>query len=112
MTAFTAIALAIVKGFVRDKMSLFFSIVFPLMFLVLFGGVFNFSSSPRIDLIQVGGNSLVDGLSPGAAQAFRQTFQVTHSSDLSSAIRSVRKGDADVAVQLRGDTLVAHYTQT
>ena len=48
MTAFRAIALAIVKGFLRDKMSMFFAVVFPLMFLVLFGGVFDYENSPRI----------------------------------------------------------------
>ena len=32
------IAVAIVKGFLRDRMSVFFAVVFPLMFLVLFGG--------------------------------------------------------------------------
>ncbi len=32
--------------------------------------------------------------------------------DLDAAIAEVRRGDADVAVEMRGDTLVAHYTQT
>ena len=35
--AFVSLSLAIVRGFVRDKASVFFAIVFPLMFLVLFG---------------------------------------------------------------------------
>ena len=112
MKAFRAIAVAIVKGFVRDKMSMFFAVVFPLMFLVLFGGIFNYSQSPRIELVQVGRVPLVEQLSPGAKQAFDQTFEVTRDDDLQAAVRTVRKGDADVAVQMRGDTLVAHYTQT
>jgi ABC-2 type transport system permease protein len=112
MTAFRAIATAIVKGFVRDKMSMFFAVVFPLMFLVLFGGVFNYSQSPRIELVEVGRVPLVEQLSPGARQAFDKTFEVTHDDDLAAAVRTVRKGDADVAVEMRGDTLVAHYTQT
>ncbi len=78
MKAFRAIATAIVKGFVRDKMSMFFAVVFPLMFLVLFGGVFNYSQSPRIHLVEVGRVQL----SPGARQAFDQTFEVTRSDDL------------------------------
>ena len=48
----------------------------------------------------------------GDGQAFRQTFDVTRDDDLAAALRKVRKGDADVAVEMRGDTLVAHYTQT
>ena len=35
------------KGFLRDKASVFFAIVFPLMFLVLFGGVFADQSQPQ-----------------------------------------------------------------
>jgi ABC-2 type transport system permease protein len=110
--SFRAIAMAIVKGFVRDKMSLFFAIVFPLMFLVLFGGIFTYDSSPKIHLVQVGPLSLVDRLPAGAKEAFGTTFEVTKQSDLATAISEVRKGDADAAVEMKGDTLVAHYTQT
>jgi ABC-2 type transport system permease protein len=110
--AFRAIAVAIVKGFVRDRMSVFFAVVFPLMFLVLFGGVFNFESSPRIKLVEVGAVPLVKSLPPGARTAFDDTFDVSRSGHLDAAVAQVRKGDADVAVQMRGDTLVAHYTQT
>ena len=112
MNAFRAIALAIVKGFLRDKMSMFFAVVFPLMFLVLFGGVFNYGSSPRIDLVEVGDVALVDGLSPGAKDAFDKTFSVVHVDSLGAAVARVRKGDADAAIEMRGSTLVAHYTQT
>ncbi len=112
MSAFRAIAVAIVKGFLRDKMSMFFAVVFPLMFLVLFGGIFNYSSSPKIELVQVGDVALVDGLPPGAKEAFRDTFDVSRTRDLDAAVARVRKGDADVAVEMTGDTLVAHYTQT
>ena len=34
------------------------------------------------------------------------------SDDLDDALSKVRKGDADVAIEMQGDTLVAHYTQT
>ena len=41
MIAFVALSRAILLGFLRDKSSVFFAIIFPLMFLVLFGGVFS-----------------------------------------------------------------------
>jgi ABC-2 type transport system permease protein len=110
--AFRGIAVAIIKGFYRDKVSVFFAIVFPLMFLVLFGGVFNYDSSPKIDLVQIGKVSLVDGLPPGAKKAFEETFKISRTDDRAAALAKVRKGDADVAVEEHGDTLVAHYTQT
>ncbi|WP_028652782.1 ABC transporter permease [Nocardioides halotolerans] len=110
--AFKALSLAIVKGFVRDKTSVFFAVVFPLMFLVLFGGLFADQSTSKVELVQVGDVALLDDLPKGADEAFTDTFDVEHSDDLDAAIEKVRKGDADVAVEMRGDTLVAHYTQT
>jgi ABC-2 type transport system permease protein len=90
----------------------FFAIVFPLMFLVLFGGIFNQSSQPRIDLIEVGQVPLLDHLPPQAKAAFDEAFTVSHSDDLDAAIAKVKKGDAEVAVEARGNQLVAHYTNT
>jgi ABC-2 type transport system permease protein len=109
---FVSLSRAILLGFLRDRAAVFFAIVFPLMFLVLFGGIFNESSSPKVDLIEVGSVPLLDHLPAGAKGAFDQAFTVTHSSDLDAAIAKVRKGDADVAVAAQGDRLVAHYTNT
>jgi ABC-2 type transport system permease protein len=112
MSAFRALSLAIVKGFIRDKSSVFFAIIFPLMFLVLFGGIFSDQSQAKVDLVQVGEVSLVDDLPDEARQAFDDTFEVERTDDLDAALSEIRKGDADVAVEMQGDTLVAHYTQT
>ncbi|MCW2794966.1 ABC transporter permease [Nocardioides sp.] len=111
-SAFIALSTAIVRGFVRDRSSVFFAVIFPLMFLVLFGGIFSDQSQSKVDLIEVGNVSLVDGLPSDARAAFERTFQVTRSDDLADAVDQVRKGDADVAIEMQGDTLVAHYTQT
>jgi ABC-2 type transport system permease protein len=112
LRVFGAIAVAILKGFMRDRASVFFALVFPLMFLVLFGGIFNGSSQERLDLIQVGPARVIDDLSGGAREAFDQAFDVTRSSDREAALAKVRDGDADVAVEMRGKTLIAHYTKT
>ncbi len=109
---FWALSLAILRGFIRDKASVFFAIVFPLMFLVLFGAIFSDQDQSKVDLIQVGDVSLVDDLPAPAKEAFDDTFEVTKSDDLDDALDEVRKGDADVAIEQRGDTLIAHYTQT
>jgi ABC-2 type transport system permease protein len=112
VTAFWSLSLAIVRGFVRDKASVFFAIVFPLMFLVLFGGLFADPSSSKVDMIQVGSVSFIDQMPAQEKAAFEETFQITRSDDLDAAVAEVKKGDADVAVELQGDTLVAHYTRT
>jgi ABC-2 type transport system permease protein len=110
--SFPTLSLAILKGFLRDRAAVFFAVVFPLMFLVLFGGIFNQSSQPKVDLIEVGRISLLDQLPPDAKAAFEQTFSVTHSQNLAASVAKVRKGDADVALESHGDDLVAHYTNT
>jgi ABC-2 type transport system permease protein len=109
---FWALSVAILRGFLRDKAAVFFAIVFPLMFLVLFGGILGSQNQSKVDLVQVGAVPLVDDLPTGAAKAFEETFEVDRTRDLDAALEKVRKGDADVAVEQRGDDLVAHYTQT
>ena len=112
MSAFRSISVAILKGFLRDKQAVFFAVIFPLMFLVLFGGVFNFSQSGKIDLVVVGDVSLVDQLSQGAKDAFEQTFDTTRTEDRAEALTEVRKGDADAALDMDGQTVVVHYSDT
>ncbi|GAA3835235.1 ABC transporter permease [Nocardioides panacisoli] len=111
-SAFWALSAAILRGFLRDRAAVFFAVIFPLMFLVLFGVLLSNQDASKVDLIEVGEVSLIDDLPDGARGAFDDTFDVTHSDDLDAALETVRKGDADVVVEQRGDTLVAHYTQT
>ncbi|WP_220794327.1 ABC transporter permease [Nocardioides pelophilus] len=111
-TPFGALSIAILRGFVRDRSALFFAVVFPLMFLVLFGALLGNQDQPEIEMVKVGDVPLLDHLPADARSAFDATFDVEESDDLDAALELVRKGDADVAVEQRGDTLVAHYTQT
>lgn len=109
---FWALSVAILRGFLRDRAAVFFAVVFPLMFLVLFGGLLGNQDQSKVDLVKVGAVPLVDGLPDDARAAFDDTFEVTDEDDLAAALEEVRKGDADVAIEQRGDELVAHYTQT
>ena len=67
----------------------------------------------KVDMIQVGDVSLVDDL-PDGRRGRPSTRPSRSRSPTTSTTRSskVRKGDADVAIEMQGDTLVAHYTQT
>lgn len=112
MTQFKAISLAIFKGFLRDRAAVFFAIVFPLMFLVLFGGLLGNQTQSKVELVQVGDVALFDQLPAGAREAFDDAFEVERTDDLDAALEEVRQGDADVAVVQDGEDLVAHYTQT
>ena len=110
--AFASLCVAIAKGFVRDRAAVFFSVVFPLMFLFLFGGVFAHQGQSRSDIVQIGAVPLVERMPSGAREAFEKSFDVERTTDRAAALDKVRKGDADAAIEMRGDTLVAHYTQT
>jgi ABC-2 type transport system permease protein len=112
VSAFRALSAAMAKGFFRDRASVFFSLVFPLMFLFLFGGVFADQGQSRSDLVQIGAVPLVDQMPAEARKAFDQAFDVTRTSHRAAALEKVRKGDADAAIEMSGTTLVAHYTQT
>jgi len=112
MNAFKTISVAIAKGFVRDRTSVFFAVIFPLMFLVLFGGVLDLDENSRLDLVVVGEVALIEQMPPAAKAAFDDTFATTQTDDLGGALEQVRDGDASAAVEMQAGTLVAHYTQT
>ncbi len=112
MTAFRSLSVAILKGFVRDRQAVFFAVVFPLMFLVLFGGIFNLDQSPRLELVLVGDVAVVDEMPQEGQAAFERAFEVTRSDDLEAAIDDVRSGDVDAAMAMVGSTVVLHYSQT
>jgi ABC-2 type transport system permease protein len=98
-------------GFVRDRMAVFFVILFPLMFLVLFGGIFSDSGQSKSKLVEVGSVALLDQLPTEAKQAFDQAFEVSHSGNLEGAVQQVRDGDVDAAVEQQGNQLVLHFSQ-
>lgn len=111
MNAVKTLAVAMWKGFIRDKAAVFFSLVFPLMFLVLFGGIFTDSGQSRSDLLQVGDVALIDELPDEARARFDDSFDVHGSDDLDDAVEQVRTGDADAAVTEDGDRLVLYFSQ-
>jgi ABC-2 type transport system permease protein len=110
MIALRSLSLAMFKGYLRDKQAVFFSIFFPLMFLVLFGGVFSDQSQSKISMVEVGSVPLIDDLPAQAKASFDQSFDVEKSSSLSSALEDVRNGDVTIAVEQDGDKIIAHYS--
>ena len=47
MRAFSSLSTAMLKGFYRDKLSLFFAILFPLFFILIFGTIFASDEAAR-----------------------------------------------------------------
>ncbi len=107
-TAFRSLSRALMRGFVRDRTALAFSLLLPVLFLALLGSLYRSSSTPKLSVVEIGNVSL---LSQTASQpGLSGVFTVTHSDDKKAAVREVRRGDADVAVQQMGKQLIVHYS--
>jgi ABC-2 type transport system permease protein len=111
VTGFRSLAEAILKGFLRDRQAVFFSVFFPLMFLVLFGGIFAYSGQSKIDVVEVGKVGLIDDLPPKSRAAFDDAFHVSRSDDLAASVKKVRDGDETLAIEQRGSTIVVHFSK-
>jgi ABC-2 type transport system permease protein len=99
-----------VLGFVRDRTALFFTIVFPLMFLVLFGGLFKNQGVSRSKVVEVGRVAVLDQVSRPVSNDLHKVLDIKKMSDPTKALDAVRKGDYAAAIEQRGDTVVVHYS--
>src|SRR5262252_5060356 len=96
------------RGFLRDRTALVFSILLPVLFLALFGSLYKNASTPKLTVLEVGRVSLLS--QPGSQQSLGKVLAVTHASSLPTALSDVRKGTYDAAVQQQGRTLTVHYS--
>src|SRR5215469_3206314 len=99
MTGFRSLSRAMALGFFRDRTALFFTVLFPLMFLVLFGGIFANPTTPKVSVLEVGAVPLIDSLPSSARAQFDQAVTLRRDDNLDDALTQVRKGDVDGAVQ-------------
>lgn len=108
---FASLARAMLKGFFRDRMALFFSILFPLMFLVLFGGIFTDQGASKAEVIQVGPVAVLDDAPKDVRAYYDESLDLERSADLAAAVDKVRKGDADAVITQSGGTLRVRFSQ-
>ncbi len=122
MRAFGQLYIANIKEFVRDRMSLFWVMAFPLFFIVLFGLIFSNDSGPSYDLGLVNEDEGVVGDSVTGALNGVEIFTVEAGAreDLLSTLRA---GDLDLVLIVPAGTsaaveagqpadLEAHYDPT
>jgi ABC-2 type transport system permease protein len=98
------------NGFWRDKQNWFWLMLFPLMFLFLFGFLFRDAGAARSDLAVIGDVAFVDDLPASAREQFDDLFTVTEYDDRAAALEAVAAGDLDGAVEQQGDRLTLHYS--
>ncbi|MEU4803654.1 ABC transporter permease [Actinosynnema sp. NPDC023587] len=99
MTAFKSLSIAMLKGFLRDRMTLFFAFVFPLMFLVVFGLLFRDAGDERTKVAVVGDGPVVTALEQTGA------LELEKYDDLDTARRQVHDGDLPAVVAVDGDSV-------
>ena len=109
MNTFVKLYIAEVKEYIRDRMAVFWTMAFPLLFIVMFGLIFSGGDSGfSLDVGLVTQGS--DPASAGVVEGFRRMpiFELTESADLESELAALRAGDRDMVVSFPGtDQLLA-----
>lgn len=106
MTAFRTLSLAMFKGFVRDKATLFFTFVFPLLFLVIFGLLLRDAGQDKIKIALVGDGPVVGALRDSGA------LELESFGDEEAAVAKVKDGDLPAALIVRGQRVDVRYAQS
>src|SRR5262249_37771204 len=84
------------------------SILLPVLFLVLFGALYRDSGAPKLTVVEIGDVSLLSHA--GGQPGLSGILTVSRTGDKKAAVREVRRGDADAAVEQAGRLLIVHYS--
>jgi ABC-2 type transport system permease protein len=106
LNAFRSLSRALLRGFVRDRTALVFSLLLPVLFLALFGSIYRGTSTPKLTVVQVGQVSLLDSAGPELAKV----LTVTHAASWEDGLSKVHRGDAAAAVEQIGHSLYVRYS--
>jgi ABC-2 type transport system permease protein len=106
LRAFRSLSRAMLRGFVRDRTALVFSLLLPVLFLALFGSLYRNTDSPKLSVIESGQVPLLAKAGPGVDKV----LTVSHADRWGLALRQVRKGNDDAAIEQVGPLLVVHYS--
>jgi ABC-2 type transport system permease protein len=96
------LARAMLRSFFRDRMALFFTFFFPLMFLVVFGLIF---ANPGTSRTVIG----VVGTGPLVMQLPDEALDVRSYPTLKAGVEAVRSGDIPAVVEQQGNQLLLRF---
>ncbi|GLW95906.1 ABC transporter permease [Actinokineospora globicatena] len=100
---FKSLAIAMAKGFVRDKATLFFAFVFPLMFLVIFGLLFRDIGAEKMKLGAYGDGEVITALERSGV------VELERFATAAEGEAKVRDGDLPGLVEATGTTVVLRF---
>ncbi|MEU6859678.1 ABC transporter permease [Glycomyces sp. NPDC046736] len=103
--AYAALVKALGRGWLRDRSQVFFTLLLPLMFMVLLASVFGSSADSVSRVLTVGEVPVLDAADAG-------DFDVTAVGDLDEALALLREGEADAAVVQDGDAVTIYPSPT
>ncbi|WP_081913478.1 ABC transporter permease [Glycomyces sp. NRRL B-16210] len=103
--AYVSLVKALGRGWLRDRSQVFFTVLLPLMFMVLLASVFGSTGDSASRVLAVGEVPVLDDADP-------EDFTVTAVADLDEAMLMLREGDADAAVVQEGDTVRIYPSPT
>lgn len=109
LTALRSLSRAMLRGYVRDRAALIFSILIPVLFLMLFGSLYKNTNTAKMSVVEVGRVTLLDQAAAHDPQVAK-ILTVTHTRNLAAALDGVRKGTFDASVQETGHTLSVRYS--
>ncbi|MFJ6988185.1 MULTISPECIES: ABC transporter permease [unclassified Streptomyces] len=104
------LARTMILSTVRDKGTVFFLLIFPILFLLLFGSLFKTTGTSHIKVVQVGEVRVLDELSAEQREQVTKAATITRVDDEEDALRQVREGDYDAMVKQDGTTVVLRYS--
>ncbi len=109
-TALRSLSRAMLRGFVRDRAALVFTILIPVLFLMLFGSLYKNTNAAKISVVEIGRVALLDQDQAAAPAQLGKVMTIAHATSVQAALDDVRKGTYDAAVQQHGHALVLHYS--
>jgi ABC-2 type transport system permease protein len=101
MKTFLNLYRANLKEYVRDRMAVFWTMAFPIVFILIFGLIFS-SGNARLTIDVAVINPDNDPISAQISEGFKQvpTFKLTQSADVAAELQALRLGQLDMVVVL------------
>jgi ABC-2 type transport system permease protein len=100
--AFLSLSQAMFRGFFRDRVAVFFTFLFPLMFLAVFGLLFRDTGAGKVTIGVVGDGPVISALPPDVVEI--QRFDSTD-----AALARVRAGDLPAVLTEQGNQAMLRF---